>query len=164
MYYKIENEYDGPNAVPAVTMQVRPSSGGDTVTNTAEYSPGDGAKVVVGYWEHPDGIDYTKENPCAGEPTPKIAYPIDYGSQKCYAWEHWAFSKVGDSIPGDDSKYALHENSASRFSCDEKGDLHFTQWTTMTCRLDVPTANCSTKTISRTLCSRDNPPTIWSKF
>ncbi|MCP4661206.1 MAG: hypothetical protein GY856_37865 [bacterium] len=47
-------EYTGINAVPAVTMQIHPAAAGDTVVNDAEYPPGMGPKVVVGFWEHPE--------------------------------------------------------------------------------------------------------------
>jgi hypothetical protein len=63
-----------------------------------------------------------------------------------------------------DARFDAHENSAKNFICEDDGDLSFSQWTTMTCRFDVPTANCKNKTASRTHCCRDNPPTIWSQI
>lgn len=156
-------EYKGVNAVPAVTMQVLPSTNGDTVTNDAEYPPGTGAKVVVGFWEHPEDYEPGQEdNPCQGEPTLKIAYPVDYGAKTCYAWNHWVVAESSNSSLG--SRYDNHPNSAKEFLCNSEGELDLTQWTTMTCRLDEPTANCRQKTASRTHCCRDNPPTIWSQI
>lgn len=154
-------EYQGPNAIPPVTMQVLPSSGGDTVTNDAENPPGGGAQVVVGFWER--GGDYEPapgENPCAGEPTMKIAYPVEYGRETCYGWNHWVTKHGDDGEPWIDN----HPNSAKNFQCDENGDLTLTQWTTMTCRFDEPMANCRKKGAARTYCCRDNPPEIWSQI
>ena len=77
-------EYSGINAIPAITMQIHPSTTGDTVVNDAEYPPGEGPKVVVGFWEHPEDYEPAEgENPCAAEPAMKIAYPLAYGSKKC---------------------------------------------------------------------------------
>ena len=45
------------------------------MTNDADYPPGKGEKVVVGFWEHPEDYEPGEdENPCAGEPIFKIAY------------------------------------------------------------------------------------------
>jgi hypothetical protein len=152
-------EYRGLNAVPAVTMQILPSSHGDTVTNDAEYPPGKGEKIVVGFWEHPE--DYEPgpgENPCAGEPTLKIAYPLEYGDETCYGWKHWTSEKEDDGTP------AFNENSAKKFSCGDGGDFRLTQWTTMDCTRGLMGAGCMNKTASRTRCCRDNPPSIWSQI
>ena len=152
-------EYQGINAVPAVTMQILPSSAGDTVTNDAEYPPGKGEKVVVGFWEHPEDYDPGKdENPCAGEPTLKIAYPLEYGAETCYGWKHWTSKKNEDGTP------SFNENSAKKFSCSDNDELHLTQWTTMDCTRGAMGAGCMNKTASRTHCCRDNPPTIWSQI
>lgn len=148
-------EYDGINAIPAMTMQVHPSSGGDTVVNDAEYPPGPGPQIVVGFWEHPEDYEPDENdknpNPCAGEPVMKIAYPLNYGSQKCFGWKHWA-------PPGDD----LHENSAKNFSCDA-GVFNYTQWTTMTCEGTAMNAGTD-KSASRRKCCRDKPPTLYSQI
>lgn len=147
-------EYNGINAIPAVTMQIHPSSGGDTVGNDAEYPPGSGPQIVVGFWEYPEGFTPDENdknpNPCAGEPVMKIAYPINYGSKQCYGWKHWA--------PGND----LHENSAMNFSCDDDV-FNYTQWTTMTCDPNVENQG-TRKSASRTKCCRDMPPTLYSQI
>ena len=149
------HEYNEVNALPAVSMQVRPSLGGDTITNDVEYPPGDGRKVVVGFWEHPDGyVPLEGENPCDGEPTMKIAYPLDYGSEKCYAWNHFT------TADGDEP----HENSAKNFSCKD-GVFHYTQWTTMTCEGSEavgPKGTAKDAAIGK--CARDQPPYIWSQI
>lgn len=152
-------DYKGPNAVPAVTMQILPSAHGDTVTNDAEYPPGKGEKVVVGFWEHPeDYVPGPDENPCAGEPTMKIAYPLEFGARTCYGWKHWTSKKNEDGTP------SFNENSAKKFSCSVDGELHLTQWTTMDCTRGAMGAGCMNKTASRTRCCRDNPPSIWSQI
>jgi len=150
--------YRGPNAIPAVTMQILPSSGSDTVTNDAEYPPGKGEKVVVGFWEHPEGYEPEEgENPCAGEPVFKIAYPVEYGAKTCYGWKHWTSGNT-------DGEPSFNENSAKKFRCSDDGDFHLTQWTTMDCTPGTMGAGCMNKRVSRTLCCRDNPPTLWSQI
>lgn len=153
--------YQGINAVPAFTMQVLPSSGGDTVVNDAEYPPGPEPRVVVGYWEHQDGYEPEEiepgvwENPCAGEPTMKIAYPLPYGSETCFGWKHWVLE--------DDGEFDLHPNSARNMACSEEGDFSFNQWTTMDCTPEGPVGEEGTpKTVHQAMCCRDNPPVIWS--
>lgn len=150
-------EYDGINAVPAVTMQIHPSTGGDTVVNDAEYPPGTGLMVVVGFWEQPEGYQPAPgENPCAGEPTMKIAYPLAYGTDQCYGWKHWHDGDEG---------LELHENSAKNFSCDDQGTFHYTQWTTMTCEGSEEVGpEGSRKSASPRQCCRDMPPTIYSQI
>ncbi len=151
--YRVQ-EYRGVNAIPAVSMQIFPSIHGDSVTNDAEYPPGKGDKVVVGFWEHPDGYQPREgENPCDGEPTMKIAYPLEYGSQKCFGWNHW----TKDEDP-------LHENSAKNFSCSD-GVFHYNQWTTMTCEGNLQVGDKGTpKSAAIDKCSRDSPPQIWSQI
>ncbi len=158
-------EYKGVNAVPAVTMIVLPSNNGHSVTNDAEYPPGTGAKVVVGYWVHPKDYHPGQEvNPCKGEPAFKIAYPVDYGAESCYAWNHWVAKESSNTSLESSLRFDNHPNSAKEFSCNADRELNFTQTTTMTCRLDEPTtAHCRQKTASRTHCCRDNPPTLWSQ-
>ncbi len=165
-------EYGGINAIPAVTMQIHPSGQGrafcdgdsccsvtrDTVVNDEEYPPGEGRQVVVGFWEHQG--DYQPkdgENPCDGEPTMKIAYPLDYGAEKCYGWKHWVLCSHGNED--------LHPNSAKDFSCDEDGVFHYTQWTTMTCEgSEEVGAEGTRKSAAPTRCCQDMPPTIWSQI
>ncbi|MCG8455604.1 MAG: hypothetical protein MI919_04930 [Holophagales bacterium] len=146
-------EYQGLNAIPPITHQIMPSSTGDTIVNDAEHPPGEGPKVVVGFWAHHEaGYEPAPgENPCAGEPTMKIAYPIEYGSERCYGWKHW------------DGDAKLHENSAKDFSCDGVGTFHYRQWTTMTCEGGERVGEEGTKkSASRSRCCRDRPPELWS--
>ena len=122
-------EYQGINAVPAATMQIFPSAGGDTVNNDALYPQGNGPHVVIGYWEH---IGEPDENPCVGEPTMKIAYPVDYGSKECFGWNHWVVEQP--DCEGCEPEIDLHENSAKNFSCETGGAFVLDQWVdTMKC-------------------------------
>lgn len=147
-------EYDGINAIPAVTMQIYPSAHGDTVASDAVYPPGEGEKVVVGYWEFlgdpgdPESDDF--KNPCGGEPLFKIVYPLDFGS-KCFGWRHWVQEeKDGTTV------IEPHPNSAHNFSCDEVGSFHLEQWVdTYDCVNDHVTAK--PKTAFRTMCCLDTP-------
>lgn len=144
-------EYQGINAVPAVTSTIVPTAYGDTVVNDAEYPPGAGAQVVVGYWEYVGDPEETGENPCGGEPTFKIVYPVDNGP-KCFAWKHF----VQEEQPDGTTEISLHENSANKFACDEDGSLHLEQWLhTMSCENeDLPP---KPKTAYRTKCCLDTP-------
>lgn len=137
-------------------MLIRPSLQGDTVTNDARYPPGQGRKVVVGFWEHPEGYKPREGgNPCEGEPTMKIAaYPLDYASKKCFGWNHWT----------PDEEEPLHENSAKNFSCDD-GVFRYSQWTTMTCEGDDKFDDKGdSKSASVGKCARDMPTQIWSEI
>lgn len=149
-------EYTGINAIPAMTMQIRPALGGDTVVNDAEYPPGTGPLVVVGFWEHAEESYQPKpgENPCAGEPTMKIAFPVAYGSERCYGWRHWV-----KADPPDD----LHPNSATEFACRE-GVFSYRQWTTMDCRPDEEVPFGTAKDASPTKCCQDMPRALWSQL
>ena len=125
-------EYTGINAVPAVTMQILPSAHGDTVANDAEHPPGKGPYVVVGYWEYPATVP-EGENPCAGEPLMKIAFPVEFGSEQCYAWKHWVLGEEPEKNP--------HKNSATNFSCQADGSFKFEQWPdTMDCAYEEEAA------------------------
>ena len=150
--------YQGINAVPPITMQIVPSSAGDTVTNDALSPPGPEPRIVVGFWEHPDP-DYKPgkdENPCQGEPTLKIAYPLSYGSQTCFGWKHWHFDAKGN--------LELNPNSARNFACTD-GVFSYNQWTTLTCDPAGPVGEEGTpKKAYPTQCCRDNPPTIYSQI
>lgn len=143
-------EYQGIHAVPPVTLQIYPSVNGDTVLNDAEHPPGAGRQVVVGYWEF-DADRAEDVNPCVGEPTMKIAYPVDFGP-KCFAWKHWVKTSSEDGTAG----VELHENSAQNFACTPEGDLTLDQWVdTMVC--ENPNRAAKTKTAHRTACCMDTP-------
>lgn len=157
----VVDEYHGINAVPAVTMQIYPTSSGDTVVNDAEYPASYSPRVVVvGFWNHPEeGYQPEEgENPCEGEPTMKIAYPLDLASfcdsqepKCCFGWKHWTLE-------------GLHANSARDFSC-VNGVFSYTQWTTMTCHQSMEVGIGGTpKIASPDKCARDMPPQIWSQI
>jgi len=148
-------EYQGINGVPAVTMQIFPSAHGDTVVSDAEYPPGDGEKIVVGYWEYlgdpgdPDDEDF--ENPCGGEPLAKIVYPLEFGS-KCFGWRHWVQEETEDGEVMIDE----HPNSAHNFKCENEGNPHLEQWAdTLDCQRDG--ASAKARTAFRTMCCLDTP-------
>lgn len=150
-------EYQGINAIPPVTMQIYPSAGGDTVVNDAEAPPGTGALVVVGFWEV--GADYTPrpgDNPCQGEPTLKIAYPVDYGTTRCFSWKHWKEGRRGLQV---------NESSANNFSCDTGGGFHHDQWPTLTCNTGGQEGETGTpKSAWPKKCCRDVSSTIYSQI
>lgn len=119
-------EYAGINAEPAMTMQIYPSASGDTVVNDTLDPPGEEPRVVVGYWEYTEELN-PDEIPCNREPTMKIAYPIDYGSKRCYTWKHWVLGDVDEAgIP------TPHYNSAKNFACDDGGFV-LEQWIDASC-------------------------------
>ena len=68
------------------------------------------------------------EIPCNGDPVMKIAYPVDYGSDKCYSWKHWVAGEVDEAGYPDP-----HPNSATNFSCGADGSFTLEQWTDSSC-------------------------------
>ncbi len=147
-------QYQGNHAVPPVTMQIFPSSSG-TVLNDAEAPPGQGDLVVVGYWEH--GDDYAPgpgDNPCTGEPTFKIAYPVSQQPGECFAWKRWQEGRRGLRSSG---------HSASGLSC-ENGELRFEQWPSLECAAGNPAGvKGERKRASATKCCRDLPSANYSQ-
>ncbi|WP_444996611.1 multicopper oxidase family protein [Aliikangiella sp. IMCC44359] len=143
--------HQGINGIPTVTMQIHPTQTGDTVANDSEVPPGKGKLIVVGFWQQTkDSSTQETDNPCAGEPHFKIAFPVEYGNDKCYAWKHW------------DINGKAHENSASRFHC-KNGKLEYTQWTTYTCSGGINSKG-TIKEASITQCKQDIPPELYSKL
>jgi hypothetical protein len=145
--------YGGQNAAPLVTSQIYPSTTGDTVVNDLECMPGSGRQVLVGSWEHPESYQPKPgENPCAGEPTMKIAYPVDFGATRCFCWKHWK------------SRTDLHSNSASDFACGA-GSFQYAQWhTDLVCGKSAsPPPPGEPKGVYTKKCCQDTPPTIWSQ-
>ena len=59
----------------------------------------------------------------------KIAYPLSYGAEQCYSWNHWVAGEY-DSLG---LHLEPHPNSASNFSCTDDGVFNFTQWTDDAC-------------------------------
>jgi hypothetical protein len=166
--------YNGINSVPIITSQILPSlSSSDTVTNDKESPLGEGPHVVIGYWEQTK--DYTPnpdDNPCSGEPTMKIAYPVDAKQTGgCYSWKHWT------------SRDSFNGNSAKLFSCSTKeskkdkqlnnNSFTFTQWTSLTCSNDdtspqgdsgiVPNPEGNQKTAWTKKCCQDMPKNLYSQ-
>lgn len=152
----VEPVYGGINALPPVTSQIYPTEPGNTVVNDMTCLPGKGPVVVVGSWPHAKG--YTPkpgENPCEGEPAMKIAYPLDYGAEKCYCWKHWV------------SKTNLHPNSAKSFTCGaDHVSFSFIQWTDLVCGRSGTAIDPKgeKKTLWTKKCCRDSPPEIWSQI
>ena len=139
--------YEGVNGLPLETSQIYPSSKGDTVVNDMDCMPGEGPKVLIGYWDV--GTTQPDANPCVGEPMMKIAYPVAFGSEKCYCWKHWV---AGEEDP--------HENSAKNFSCGAES-FKLTQWTNLTCSDDAE--NIDHKTAWTSKCCQDAPDNLYSQ-
>jgi hypothetical protein len=146
--------YGGINALPPVTSTIFPSTNGDAVVNDMTCLLGQGPVVVIGSWDHP--TPYTPkpgENPCVGEPTMKIAYPMDLPTDKCYCWKHWV------------SRVDLHPNSARNFACGD-GRFELTQWTDLVCGRSGTAIDPKgeRKALFTKKCCRDSPPQIWSQI
>lgn len=146
--------YHGVNALPLVTSQIFPTATGDTVVNDMDCMPGEGPKVLVGYWDV--GVSRPHENPCVGEPMMKIAYPVAFGSDRCFCWKHWVSCNGREQEPHENP----HKNSAKEFAC---GADHFklTQWTNLTCSDDAE--NIDHKTVWTSKCCQDAPGNLYAQ-